>query len=128
MPIPDRHTTIDSTMDHTVTGEFVEIARTADVREKHPVVREINGHEVALFRVGDHFYAVSNVCPHQHSPVIAEGPLEEYVITCPMHGWRYDIRTGRSVSASGSLRTYELRVVRDGLQIRVPEPPAELPW
>lgn len=111
-----------------VVGDFIAVARTTDVREKRPIVREVNGHEIALFRVGDDLFAVTNVCPHQHSPVIAEGPLEQYVISCPMHGWSYDIRTGRAVNASGNLRTYELRVTGESIELRVPEPPAEPAW
>ena len=115
-------------MDAGTPGEFIRIAALSDVRPARPLVIEVNGHEIAVFRIGDDFHAVSNVCPHQHSPVIAEGPLEGHVITCPMHGWSYDVRTGRSVNASGFLRTFELRVVGDTLQIRVPEPRSESAW
>jgi nitrite reductase/ring-hydroxylating ferredoxin subunit len=109
-------------------GEYTAIACVADIREHRPCVREINGHEIAVFRVGGDFYAVSNVCPHQHAPVISEGPLDGHVISCPMHGWSYDLRTGRSVNASGCLRTYDLRIAGDMLELRIPEPPAEAAW
>jgi nitrite reductase (NADH) small subunit len=115
-------------MDNPPVGTFVTIATLADFRERRSLVRELNGHEIVVFSVAGEYFAVSNVCPHQHVPVIAEGALEGHVVTCPMHGWTYDVRTGRAVNASGGLRTFDLRVEGDALQVRVPEPPPEFAW
>lgn len=115
-------------MEELVPGEFMRIAALSDVRPSRPLVIELNGHEIAVFRIEEDYLAVSNVCPHQHSPVIAEGSLDGHVVTCPMHGWSYDVRTGKAVNASGFLRTFDLRVEGDDLQIRIPEPRSEPAW
>ena len=51
---------------------------------------------VAMFRVGQQIYAVDGMCAHQGGP-IARGPLDANCVTCPWHGWQYDIRDGRNL-------------------------------
>ena len=76
--------------------------------------------KVALCRVGGRPYAVTNVCPHLGGP-LAEGYLEGPVLTCPWHGWRFDVTTGRSTSHPEiSIPTYRLSDDGGRLQLEVP--------
>ncbi len=75
------------------------------------------GHPVALFHLPDGFCAVSNVCLHRGGPV-GEGTLDGSVVTCPMHGWEYDVRTGKNVAnPAARLRTYVVRVAGDDVLV-----------
>ena len=49
---------------------------------------------VALFNIDGNFFALDGVCPHQGGP-LGEGELTGPVVTCPWHGWQFDIRTGQ---------------------------------
>ena len=49
---------------------------------------------VAVFNVDGRFYALDGVCPHQGGP-LGQGALDGCMITCPWHGWRFDVATGR---------------------------------
>lgn len=49
---------------------------------------------MALFNVGGEFFALENSCPHQGGP-IADGWLEGPEVTCPWHGWCFDVRSGK---------------------------------
>jgi 3-phenylpropionate/trans-cinnamate dioxygenase ferredoxin subunit len=49
---------------------------------------------VILFRIGDDFYAVEDVCSHDGQP-LTDGRLEGLSIECPRHGARFDVRTGK---------------------------------
>jgi nitrite reductase (NADH) small subunit len=49
---------------------------------------------VALFNVDGAVYALDGVCPHQGGP-LGKGRLCGQVITCPWHGWQFDVATGR---------------------------------
>jgi nitrite reductase/ring-hydroxylating ferredoxin subunit/ferredoxin-thioredoxin reductase catalytic subunit len=69
--------------------------------------------DIALARVGDEFFALSNVCLHAFGP-LSEGVLEGYEVMCPWHGWRYDVRTGGTDHPNADVKTYPV-VVRDGL-------------
>ena len=57
----------------------------------------VNGRHVALFRLGDEFYAIDNLCLHRAGP-LCEGQIDSSgVVTCPWHGWSYEIKTGTLV-------------------------------
>ncbi len=59
-------------------------------------VVEIKDQVVAIFNMQGEFYALDNTCPHQGGP-LGEGYLEEGgVISCPWHGWTFDVKTGIS--------------------------------
>ncbi len=110
------------------SAQWTKLGKADDVREKRPMVREVRGHEIAVFRVGAEYFAISNVCPHQHAPVLAEGLVMGTQVTCPMHGWTYDLRTGCAVQASGRVRTFEVRVADGTLYLRTPDTAAEPSW
>ena len=77
------------------------------------------GHPVAVFNVDGAFYAVSNVCLHRGGP-IGEGTLDGPIVTCPMHGWEYDVRTGTNVAnPAARLQCYAVRVQGDDVLVGV---------
>ncbi|MFH1469161.1 MAG: Rieske 2Fe-2S domain-containing protein, partial [Pseudomonadota bacterium] len=53
----------------------------------------VNGRPVAVALVGETVHAVEGTCPHAGGP-LAEGILDGTTLTCPMHGWSFDIVTG----------------------------------
>jgi nitrite reductase (NADH) small subunit len=57
---------------------------------------EIGGKTIALANVDGKFYAINNTCLHQGGP-LGEGDLEGKIVTCPWHGWQYDITNGKEV-------------------------------
>jgi nitrite reductase/ring-hydroxylating ferredoxin subunit len=77
-------------------GSFIRAAGTGEFQDgtKRKVV--VDGHEILLARVGESYYAVSNRCPHMGGN-LAAGTLEGTVITCPLHGSRFDITDGSVV-------------------------------
>jgi len=73
--------------------------RTVKVTELPPgTVREIQieGKSVAIANVDGKFYAIHNTCLHRGGP-LGQGPLEGKIVTCPWHGWQYDVTSGKSV-------------------------------
>lgn len=49
---------------------------------------------VALFNVNGQFHALDGVCPHQGGP-LGQGTLSGCIVTCPWHGWQFDVTTGQ---------------------------------
>ena len=92
------------------------------------------GTRVAVFRDGDAYSAVSNVCAHQGGP-LGEGAVIGGCVTCPWHGYQYDAKTGQSPPPyTEKIPTYELRVRGAALELRAeplapgtPTAPAVLP-
>jgi len=78
------------------TPQRVRAAASDAVAEGKPIAVEVAGTNVALFRVEGRCYAIANACPHRGGP-LAEGELKGHVVTCPWHGWTWDVRTGTNV-------------------------------
>jgi nitrite reductase (NADH) small subunit len=71
----------------------VRIAQTGEVPPGTGKVVEVAGQALALFNVDGAFYAIDNACPHRGGP-LGEGDLDGFIVTCPWHGWRWDVTTG----------------------------------
>ena len=48
---------------------------------------------VALYNVDGQLHAIDGVCPHQGGP-LGKGTLSGEVVTCPWHGWQFNVSTG----------------------------------
>lgn len=72
----------------------------------------VSGRVVAVFRTLDGFFAVDGMCAHQGGP-IAQGRLDDKCVTCPWHGWQYDIRDGRNLLTGKQMLDCFQVVVRD---------------
>lgn len=75
----------------------------------------VNGEEVVLCRHEGEVSALHGICTHEDLPLDG-GHVEDGVLTCPWHGARYDVRTGRvlALPAVRPLRVYRSRVDDDG--------------
>jgi 3-phenylpropionate/trans-cinnamate dioxygenase ferredoxin component len=98
---------------------FVRVAEAGDVPPGTGTVVDAGGRLVALFNVGGAFYAIDNTCLHRGGPV-GEGDLEDTIVTCPWHGFQYDVTTGRNVfDPEVGLETFEVRVANGDVSVRV---------
>lgn len=60
-----------------------------------------NGQDVALFRRGDgEILAIGNQCTHQGGN-LCDGFVEGDIVTCPLHGWEFDLRSGACMTVPG---------------------------
>jgi nitrite reductase/ring-hydroxylating ferredoxin subunit len=100
---------------------FTKLCAMSALKEGVGASFEVDLHNIAVFLVEGMVYAVSNVCPHQHIPLISEGNLENHVVTCPMHGWQYDIKTGKGVHGAGSIKSYETCIEDATLYVKIEE-------
>lgn len=64
------------------------------------IVTTSKGREIALFNVEGEIYALDNACPHMGGP-LGQGCLEGYHVTCPWHGWEFDVRDGACSNMPG---------------------------
>jgi len=89
-----------------------------EITPAHPKRVMVGECEVVLFRVGGEIFAVENLCPHQQFSVFHQGVLDGHTITCPMHAWSFDVRSGKAVAGSGRIRIFKLRVVGNEVLIK----------
>lgn len=75
-------------------ADFVKVATLSELPPGTAKAVEVGGNSVALYNVAGTVYATANTCPHRGGP-LGEGELNEGVITCPWHGFQYDVATGK---------------------------------
>ena len=75
----------------------VKIAMVDQIPEGEGRVFEAAGKTLAVFNAGGRFYAIDNSCTHRGGP-LGEGELDGTIVTCPWHGWRWDVTTGANVN------------------------------
>src|SRR5690349_23239062 len=86
----------------------------------------ILGRRIGIFRGEDgRLRAMEVTCRHQNAD-LTQGRRDGDVVTCPRHGWRYDLRTGECLTEPWArLRRFDLKVV-DG-EVMVSPAPREEP-
>jgi 3-phenylpropionate/trans-cinnamate dioxygenase ferredoxin component len=99
-------------------SEFVAAARIGEIEEGKVKVVRVGEVSVGLTKVEGEFFAFADVCTHDDGPV-AEGELDEYIIECPRHGAKFDIRTGkaRQLPAVTPIPVYAVKVEGDSVLV-----------
>jgi nitrite reductase/ring-hydroxylating ferredoxin subunit len=102
------------------TAEFVRVARFDDLVPGRGTVVQARGIRVALFLHEDGtLYALRNQCPHMGGE-LGEGELRGDIVTCPWHGWRFNVKTGKNVAADVvAVRTFPTRVEGNDVYVGV---------
>ena len=77
--------------------QFVDVADVSDVPEGNTKHVEVNEKEILLANSDGKVYALCDRCSHNNAP-LSMGTLNGKVITCPMHGARFDVTTGKKIA------------------------------
>jgi nitrite reductase/ring-hydroxylating ferredoxin subunit len=98
----------------------VKVGRVTDFPLNRARKVKIFDEEVAIWNVEGKFYAIANVCVHQHVSVLHEAILDGKTITCPMHGWCYSLETGKAITGNGKIRVYDVWLFGSELFVKLP--------
>ncbi|MCA8995718.1 MAG: Rieske 2Fe-2S domain-containing protein [Planctomycetaceae bacterium] len=75
---------------------------------------------LAVFRTDDAFHVLDGICPHAGGPLGA-GTLTGSIVTCPWHGWQFDVTTGQHcLSQQICQPSFPVKVEADGLYVELP--------
>ena len=100
-------------------GNFVKVARRDEISEGTGKTVEAGGKPIALFNAAGTFYAIHNTCLHRQGP-LGEGELDGTTVTCPWHGWQYDVTTGVNLDdESRKVACFALKVEGDDILVEV---------
>ena len=76
---------------------------------------QLDGKTIALANVEGKLYAIDNTCLHRGGP-LGQGELQGKVVTCPWHGWQYDVTTGKvTVNPAVGVATYVVEIRGDDI-------------
>lgn len=98
-------------------ANWIKIATPSDIAPGTGREFTVGDRIVAVFHIDGEFHAVDGICAHAGGPV-AEGPLNGCIVTCPWHGWQYDVTTGAMcLNDQIRLQSFPLRVDGDSLLV-----------
>lgn len=101
-----------------MTEKWIPIAKVDDLIKPNGTPLEVEGEEIALFKIEGCYYALSNICTHQFA-FMTEGYVEGDTVACPMHQGRFHIPTGAAMGApvTKPLRVFPVHV--DGQDVLI---------
>ena len=73
---------------------FVSCIKDSDLEEGRMKAVHVKGKAILLVKKGGQVFSLSNRCPHMGCS-LEKGILREYLVMCPCHGWKFDIRNGQ---------------------------------
>ena len=80
----------------------------------------VEGRIVALFQTSEGYFAVDGICAHAGGPV-ADGALDGCIVTCPWHGWQYDVMTGaHCLNEQIRLESFSVKVEGESILVELP--------
>jgi nitrite reductase/ring-hydroxylating ferredoxin subunit len=71
-----------------------------DLTDRQPTLATVGRREVFVYKKGAEVFALGNECPHQGG-MLCDGWVEGEIVTCPLHGWEFDLRTGACMTVPG---------------------------
>ena len=102
-------------------SDFETVGKVSDFVDGQGQAFPVDGRMVAVFRRGDEFFAIDDLCPHMGAS-LAEGHVDDHTVTCPWHAWRFCIKDGTwEDNPRVKVDTFEVRVVGDEVQVRATE-------
>lgn len=98
--------------------EWLDVGAPEAIADGHArIVAPVGGERIAVFRNGDRFSALANVCAHQNGP-LGEGRIIDGCVTCPWHGFQYRVEDGCAPPPfTEKVPTYRLRLQGGMLQV-----------
>ena len=75
-------------------SQWVRVAAVSEIPAGRGREVVAGSHVVAVYHVDDKFYALDGICPHAGGP-LGEGKLTGDVVTCPWHGWQFNVTNGQ---------------------------------
>ena len=99
--------------------DFVTVARVGDIPPGKGKQVTVSDRWVGLFNLNGEYHALDNVCLHRGGP-LSDGAIVGCMVTCPWHGWQYDLTSGTLVQdPTVGVTRHETRIVGDEIQVAV---------
>lgn len=98
---------------------FVKVANINDIEEGRGKLVQADGKDIALFKKDGKIYAIENKCKHEGGQ-LAEGEVNDKIVTCPLHQWKYDITTGEGKTVPGvNQNKYNVKIEDEDVLVEI---------
>lgn len=108
--------------------DFVTVAKVGSIPDGQGATYTVGERLIAVFRRGDEYFAIDDLCPHMGASLGAGHVDEEQVVACPWHAWRFSVVDGTwRDNPRIKIDSFEVRVEGDEIQVRpTPRPKDEV--
>jgi 3-phenylpropionate/trans-cinnamate dioxygenase ferredoxin component len=98
----------------------VKVAKINEIEPGQARLVDVQGKQIALFNVDGTFFALDSTCTHKGGP-LTEGEISGHKVTCPWHGARFDVRTGKVVGppAQQAVARYGVRATDSDIEVEM---------
>jgi len=111
---------LDGRIPGNAVGRLVRVGTTDELRPGQKKLVEADGWELLVCNAFGAYYAISAVCPHQDGP-LQEGSLVGEIVTCPVHGYDFNVRTGEcQFDPELGIATYPVKLQGADLYVELP--------
>ena len=101
--------------------QFKTVAQIGDIPAGEGRAFDIGDRTVAVFNDNGSYRAIDDMCPHMGAS-LATGFLDNSIVACPWHGWRFDTRDGTWCDNRRiKIDAFAVRVVDNEIQIEIPD-------
>lgn len=93
-----------------------------ELDEENVMPFDFNGREYAIYHTIDGFFASDGMCTHEEE-ALADGIVIDNVIECPLHQGRFDVRSGKALSAPVcvDLQTFPVQIHDGDIYVHIPD-------
>lgn len=111
----------DQPTEEPSTVEFITVARVGAIPRGEGRAFPVKGRMIAVFYIDNEYHAINDFCPHMGAS-LADGSVEDGVVACPWHAWRFKLSDGTWCD-NPRIKTdsFAVRVRGDEVQVAVPE-------
>jgi len=100
-------------------AEWISAGKVDSILEGQPKIITHKHLEIAIFLVGNDYFALRNFCPHRGGP-IAEGIISGNLVTCPYHDWTFEISTGEcTLNPAACIQKFAIRLTGEEIEVQV---------
>lgn len=100
-------------------NNFIQSIEEREIRDNAMKLVKVAGRSLLMVKQNGQVFGLSNLCPHMGCS-LSNGTLKEYIITCPCHGWSFDIRSGQyQMAKKKTLMTYECKIQNGKIFVRI---------
>ena len=104
-----------------MVSEYTTVAKVESIAEGRGQSFHVKDRLVAVFRTHEGYFAIDDLCPHMGAS-LAEGDVEEGVVSCPWHAWRFCVKEGTWCDNPRiKIDRFDVRVQDGFIQVRVPD-------
>ena len=89
------------------SAPWIEVADAGDVPLLEGRSVLVDGRRIAVFRLPGGWAAIDAACPHKGGP-LSDGIVADHCVTCPLHGRRFDLRTGEQLAGDDAVAVHDI--------------------